>query len=37
MKCGEINECKYRVYDTYIGDTYCRKVSDLISLQKICK
>lgn len=36
MKCEENNNCKYRIYDTYTGDTYCRKVSALISLQRIC-
>lgn len=37
MKCEENNNCKYRIYDAYTGDTYCRKVSALISLQRICR
>ena len=36
MKCEENNNCRYRISDIYTGDTYCRKVSALISLQRIC-
>ena len=37
MKCEENNNCKYRIYDVYTGDTYCRKVSVLVGLQMICE
>lgn len=37
MKCGEVNECKYRVCDVFTGDVYCKKVSALINLHKICE
>lgn len=37
MKCGEINECKYRVCDVFTGDVYCKKVSALINLQRVCE
>ena len=36
MKCGEVNKCKYRVCDVFTGDVYCRKMSALVSLQRIC-
>lgn len=37
MKCGEVNECKYRVCDVFTGDVYCKKVSALINLHKNCE